>query len=274
MRLFFVFLILTFLPPVTSASTVPDDITLPDIERKTSSKELLLSPEFHPHQGTSYFDVFLGNMKLGKATIEVSREGEEYQIKVAAKTRNFITKLYKVKYRGEVKMLSDPVLPKHAAIVEQTGKRIKSFDIQFPSPNQVDVFQKDTGGGEPTTTKEKSFTSDSFVLDPFSVVYLIRSLEWKKGTAETFDVFTGKKQYELILYCSGETTLTVGKEQRKAWLIHPRTRTLDKERKLALSRWTVYLSQDSRRQILQITGHPSIGKITARMRKFENLPEK
>ena len=250
-----------------------DDVQLPETSRRATSDELPLDRRFHPVQGTSYYDVFLANIKIGKATIEVTANGDQYQVKVAAKTRSLFNQIYKFKYKGEVEMQPDPLQPANAAIVEETGKRVKTYDMQFPTPDKVIVVQEDFGGSKPPTRKQKSFESESFILDPFSVVYLIRSLEWKKDTAEVFDVFTGKKQYELQLYCSGETTLTIDGEARQAWMIHPRTRTLDEKRKLSLARWTVYLSTDNRRQILQIKGHPKIGRITAQMRKFEHAPK-
>lgn len=236
--------------------------------RKATSAELDFDDEFEPALGTYYYDVFLKGAKLGRATIKVDREGEEYVVGVTARTRGVMKYLYKVKYKGEVTVTKDPLQPSTARIEERTGNKKKTIQAEFPKPNTVTTIEKESKAGGPTTRKEKEFVSETFILDPFSTVFLIRSLDWQIGTAELFDVFTGNKQYELQLFCKGETVLNVDGVARNAWEIVPRTRSLKKPSEIKMSGFVVYLSQDERKEILKITGEPKIGRIVANLRKF------
>lgn len=248
------------------AESLPDDSFSPT--RKATSAELDFDDEFEPALGTYYYDVFLKRAKLGRATIKVDRKGDEYVVAVTARTRGVMKYLYKVKYKGEVTVTKDPLQPSSAFIEERTGNKKKTIQAEFPKPNTVTTIEKESKAGGPTAQKEKEFVSETFILDPFSTVFLIRSLDWQVGTAEVFDIFTGNKQYELQLFCKGETVLNVDGVARNAWEIVPQTRSLQKPHKIKMSGFVVYLSQDERREILKITGEPKIGRIVANLRKF------
>ncbi|MFW2366025.1 MAG: hypothetical protein ACN4GW_06390 [Desulforhopalus sp.] len=62
--------------------------------------------------------------------------------------------------------------------------------------------------------------------------------------------------------------MTFKGKKRPVWEIVPQTISLTEPRKIKLSGFTIYLSQDNRREILKVTGDPSIGRIVTRMRKF------
>ena len=248
------------------AESSPDNSFSPT--RKATSAELDFDDEFEPALGTYYYDVFLKGAKLGRATIKVDRMGGEYVVAVTARTRGLMKYLYKVKYRGEVTVKKDPLQPRTAFIEERTGNKKKTIQAEFPKPNRVTTIEKESKAGGPIDRKEKEFVSETFILDPFSTVFLIRSLDWQIGTAEVFDVFTGNKQYELQLLCKGETVLNVDGIDRSVWEIVPQTRSLKKPHEIKMSGFVVYLSQDERREILKITGEPGIGRIVAHLRKF------
>ncbi|THB79664.1 MAG: DUF3108 domain-containing protein [Desulfobulbaceae bacterium] len=240
--------------------------------RKDSIRQLAVNESFKPVRGTHYYDVFLGNVKLGKATISVQQEGESYTVKVEARTNRAIRALYKIRYRGTSVVNHDPLIPQTVTIMEQSGKKRKTIEAEYPAPNRVSSVEVTKKKGEKTNIKEKEFESESFLLDPFSTVFLIRSLDWQVGDREIFDIFTGKEQFEFELYCSQEKVLQINGKSRKSWEIIPSSRTLTEPVKTVMANWAIYLSQDESREILQIVGHPKIGKIVAKMRKFESAP--
>lgn len=261
----FAFIVASCLSLAAAESVLSNSSSL---TRKPTSADLDFDDEFEPALGKYYYDVFLKGVKLGRATIEVDRTGDEYVVAVTARTRGVLKHLYKVKYKGEVRVTTDPLQPSRARIEERTGSKKKTIQAEFPKPNKVTTIEKESKSGGPTTRKEKEFVSETFVLDPFSTVFLIRSLDWQTGTSEVFDVFTGNKQYELHLFCKGETVVNLDGVNRDAWEIVPRTRSLKKPYKIKMSGFAVYLSQDGQREILKITGQPEIGRIVARLRKF------
>ena len=262
------FFILFFLiTPATVSSQEPASSPV----RKNNSGELSIDTDFDAIPGTYYYDVFLKGIRLGKATITVTKNDEEYTVQVTAKTRGIVKYLYKVKYRGEVAVTTNPLQPITAIIEEESGIKKKTIHVNFPKPNKVTAVEFESKHGQPPTRTENEFNSESFVLDPFSIVYLIRSLKWEVGTAEIFDVFTGKKQYEIQLVCRGETVLDINGVKRRAWEIIPQTRTLTKPQELRMSGFVIYLSNDPLKEILKITGHPKIGRIVVKVRKFSPM---
>ena len=231
-----------------------------------------VSQAFKPVSGTHYYDVFLGTVKLGKATISVHQEADGYVVKVAARTRRAMQAFYKITYRGHAVVKSEPLSPQSVKIMEQSGKKQKNIEAEYQAPNRLSSVEVTQKKGEKTTVKEKAFESKSFLLDPFSTIFLIRSLDWQVGDRKIFDIFTGKEQFEFELYCSQEKVLKINGTTRKAWKIIPIARTRTQPVKTVMSGWTIYLSQGERKEILQIVGHPKIGKIVAKMRKFEQAP--
>jgi len=233
---------------------------------------LPIESSFLPYLGTHYYDVFLQDYLLGRATIEVKKSGDEYQITVNAKTRSMLNALYKVRYRGEVTLHTNPLTPLSASIEETTGSKNKKYELQFEEAGRVTVNQMEQKGERPPQIKEKEYQSEKFVVDPFSTVYLIRSIDWHEGLTEIFDVVTGNKHYELLLTCSGASTVAMKDGSRTAWVIKPEARNLEKEStKKDQPNWSIYVSRDEMREILRIEGHPKIGRIVAQMRKFEKL---
>ncbi len=241
--------------------------------RKKSSGSLPVDVEFQPELGTYHYDVYWRKMRVGKASITIEREAELYKVIVAAKTNKKVSLLYKAKYRGEVKMESYPLTPIKAEIREQAGKKTKTINIDFPETDRVKAVEVKTEKGKEPRITEREFTSETFVLDPFSTVFLVRQLDWQVGMAEVFDLFTGKKKYELQLLCDSVTTLTVGKHQREVWVIIPQTKSLEEDGEVKKSDFKVYLSKDGNREVLKIEGAPRVGRIIARIRKFEPLPD-
>ena len=242
-------------------------------ERKATSGELDILKEFDPTPGTYYYDVFLKGTKLGRASIAVDRNGDEYVVAVKARTRGILKHLYKIKYKGEVAVTRNPLQPQTAKIIEQTGSKKKTINAEFESHNRIVVKEEESKGNNPPKFKTKEYESESFILDPFSIVFLIRSLDWQVGTSEVFDLFTGAKQYEIHLRCKEETVLTVDGVVRPCWVIVPETRTLKTPQEVKMSGFKIYLSQDERKEILKITGDPKIGRIVANLRKFQKREE-
>jgi len=226
---------------------------------------------FLPYFGTHYYDVFFQDYLIGRATIEVTKQDDAYQVRVNAKTRSVLNALYKVKYKGEVAFNTDPVTPISATIEEQTGSKSKKYAMNF-AENQVSVTEVEKKGKQPAKVKEKEYSSENFVLDPFSTIYLIRSIAWEDGLTEIFDVITGNKHYELRLVCTGTTTVPINGDNRGAWVIQPQTRNVDKPESLSEEgKWTILVSRDDMREILKIAGHPKIGRVAAELRKFEKI---
>lgn len=242
------------------------------ILRKETSAELQADPEFKPESGTHFYDVYWKDVRVGKATITVKQDNELYQVIVRASTSSKINMFYKFRYKGEVEMESYPLKPLQTSIVEQAGRKTKEMQIEFLQEDRAEAVEVKSVDGETRTITKRSATSETFLLDPFSIVFLVRHLDWHVGMAELFDVFTGKKTYELTLICESVKTKYIGRNPRDAWVITPYTRELDSPGADVKSDLKVYVSKDEKKEILKIEGAPKIGRVEARIRKFVPQP--
>ncbi len=244
------------------------DVGTPDAH---SLSRLVAHGKFYPLAGVNSYDIYLNDIKLGRATINVKRQGEEFVLQVVGKVRSFINNLFTMKYRGHA-VISPSVQPSEAMIEERKGSKTKTYLMKFIEPNRAVTVQIEEKPGKIPKRAQQEFVSESLVLDPFSAVFFIRSREWRLGEEQVFDVLTGKKQYELRLGCKGETKLRVDGELREAWEIVLESRSVEDPRKIKVS-GIVYLSKDSQREIIKVAGKHKIGKIKANMRRSEGAEE-
>lgn len=225
--------------------------------------------EFSPELGTYAYDVFWKSMQVGKVWVSIAHEDGSYRIAVNGRTSSVIKLVYKLRYRGEARMSSDPFKPVSARIVEKSGRKEKNVTIDFLDSGQVKSVETRMKGGKVVEIQEQEFTPELFSLDPFSAVYLIRHLDWEAGMAEVFDIVTGKRQYRLRFFCHSTHDLDFNGETREAWLIVPQVIALDSEEKAVEESFKIYLSRDGKKEILKIEGEPKIGRVKARIREFQ-----
>ena len=259
-HLIFAFLLVLLQPLLLIADT--------DLVVKPASSQLPLDPDFQPILGTYLYDVFWEGVRVGKATISIDKEEDYYRISVKASSNHKVGFLYKFRYKGEVAVEPYPFKPIKATVEENAGRKKKNIEIQFPETNRADSVEVKKVGNKTKSVTEGSATSDSFLIDPFSAIFLVRHLDWELGMAEVFEVFTGKKKYELKLYCDSVTTKTIAGNSREAWLIIPETTDLSKPNAEKKSEFRIYLSKDEQKEILKIEGAPKIGRVEARARIF------
>jgi len=246
----------------------------PEIIAKESSSEFELDPHYHPAFGTYHYDIFWRRVMVGTAKITFSEENGLYQLIVKAETNRKINLFYTFKYRGEVEMEGDPLKPLQAKVSEKSGSRVKDTQIDFINDDKAEAVQTESVRGEVRKIRKRSAESDTFLLDPFSVVFLVRHLDWHVGMAEVFDIFTGRKKYELKLFCDGVKEVAAGEEKRMAWIIRPETRDPLKPGKKPKSEFKLYLSRDEKKEILKIEGAPKVGRVVARITNFVPQDEK
>ncbi len=235
---------------------------------QTKISDSLPDSEFHPELGTYHYDVQWGGIQVGKVFIIIDKEGDKYRVVVSGKTSQKINLLYRAKYRGEVQFDPDPLTPITAEILQKSRKDTKSIHMTFPQRNRVESVEVKKGQNKPPRTTYREFTSDTFILDPFSTLFLVRQLDWHVGMAEVFDIFTGKEKYELRLLCDSVTTLKVGKRERSAWLIMPRLISSKDGKEVKKNTLQVYLARDESREVLRIDVEPQVGTVEVHLKKF------
>jgi hypothetical protein len=158
--------------------------------------------------------------------------------------------------------------------ISQTIKsKEKDIVMRFQGDGSIQTSEKVTVSGEFDDSDLRRIRPDRFTVDPFTATYLARGHEWKVGEEETFDVYTGKKRYELHLKCVDKAMVDMGGTRRAAWVIVPTARNLD-DRKPADEKKKpadvkIYLSADEIKDVLRIEATHTMGSFLVSLDKFE-----
>jgi hypothetical protein len=235
---------------------------------------LPIDPEFKPLLGTYYYKADFNNVSIGTACIAIDREGDFYKIQVIAQTIGTIDHLYRLRYRGQALMDTDPLSPVETTLQQQIRSTGKDTTIKFEDDGTIKTVEKKSKNGSTVKYDVRSLQTERFTLDPFSAAYLVRGLDWKVGVEKVFDVYPGKYQYELRLKCDSTAIIEVAGEKRNAWVIVPKLTFLDPEKRAeALKKkpasMKIYVSADERKDVLEIDASHTLGNLRIFLDRFE-----
>jgi len=228
---------------------------------------------FEPLQGTYSYLVDFNNMRIGTIDLSIERENDLYKVQVFAKTINMFDRLYKIRYRGEAVIDSDPFAPVQTKVQQQVRTRERATTTTFQPGGAIKTLERKSDDGE-VEYETKNIQPEKFMLDPFSATYLVRGFDWKVGMEKIFDVFPGKSQYEIRLKCEKLVMLDMGGTKRVAWVIIPTAVNLDPEKQAEASKkpqanLKIYLSADDQKDVLKIEASHMLGNLTVNLDKFE-----
>lgn len=230
-------------------------------------------PDFRPRLGTYYYGFEFNSMNIGFASISIGKEGELYRMHVNAQTNSKIDYVYKIRYKGNNLTDMDPLSPKVTQISQTVKSKEKDLVIRFSGDGSIQTTEKESEPGEPDDSDLRRIHPDRYTVDPFSATYLARGYDWKVGSEEVFDVYTGKKRYELRLKCTEKTLVDMGGYRRAAWVIVPVARNLDPVKKPQAQKKPadvrIYLSADDFKDVLRVEASHAIGTFLVRLDRFE-----
>ena len=246
-------------------------------EPVTSGKPISVDPKFKPRLGTYYYKFDYNNVSIGIASITINRENDLYKVQVLAQTNDTIDRIYKIRYRGESLMETEPGV---ASIQTKTQQQVKSKEkdvtIQFNQDGEIKTIEKKSENGGTVDFKVRRLMPERFTVDPFAATYLVRGLDWKVGLEEVFDVYGGKSQYELHLKCTHIQGVDVDGVKRPAYVIIPTVKKLDEEGNVVESKkkptdTRIYLSADELKDVLKIEASHPLGLFRVTLDKFVPL---
>jgi hypothetical protein len=227
---------------------------------------------FHPPLGTYKFSIKWGKVKAGKATIEVSRDQDFYNIHVRAKTLNTVNKFYKLRFRGETQLSANNLTPFKTKMYQRTNDRAKEIEITFHDDGEIESVRHKYKDKIKKKTEIRKLNTENFTLDPVSAVFIVRSLDWEKGVSRVFDVFDGKSRHLITITCAGKQKKDVLGETRETWVLVPTVKNITKgEDSSEVGAIKVYLSTDKAKELLIIEGDVMVGKIITRLESFTPL---
>ncbi len=255
---------LLLLAPTTSPGATPGAV--PSI--------FPVGPEFRPRSGTYFYTVGFNDMGIGTASIAVTAEKDTYKVQVDARTIGMVDRIYRLRYRGEAVMDTDPLSSLALKVQQNVRSNEKTTSIRFQQGGAIRTVETKSRGGDPVDYAVRTVQTDKFTLDPFSATYLVRGLDWQIGSEKVFDVYPGKNQYELRLKCIGKETLAFAGEKRDAWVIVPKVTNLDPEKRAEAAKKKsadirIYVSVDNSRDVLKVEAHHTLGQFMAKLDRFE-----
>ena len=227
---------------------------------------------FHPSLGTYLFSVKWGKVNAGKASIEVSREQDLYNIHVKAKTQNTVNKFYKLRFRGETQLSANNLAPIKTKMYQRTNDREKEIEITFHDEGEIESVRHKYKDKIKKKTEIRKLNTENFTLDPVSAVFIVRSLDWGKGVSRVFDVFDGKSRHLITITCAGKQKKDVLGDTRETWVLLPTIQNITKDEDSSeVGTIRIYLSTDKAKEILIIEGYVMVGKIITRLESFTPL---
>lgn len=235
---------------------------------------LLNDPDYLPRLGTYFYCFEFNSVNIGTACIEIEREGDLYRMQVNAKTNDKIDYIYKIRYRGENLTDLDPLAPVETKIKQQVKSTGKEFVIKFQNNGTIQTSEKKFKRGEIVDGEVRKIHTDRYTVDPFSATYLARGLDWKVGTEQVFEVYTGKSRYELHLKCTDKTVIERPGGKREAWVIVPTAKDLDADKHKSAAKKKpadikIYLSADELKDVLRIEANHTMGTFLVLLDRFE-----
>jgi hypothetical protein len=267
-----IFLIATIV--VVSCSVLFKPMSAFATEAEGNVSPMPVNPEFKPRLGIYYYKADFNNMNIGTACIAIDRDGDLYKVQVLAQTTGTVDRIYKLRYRGEALMETDPLSPVESTMQQQVRSTEKDTTIHFKDDGTIKTVEKKTENGNTVKYDVRTLQTERFTLDPFSATYLVRGLDWKVGTEKVFDVYPGKHQYELRLRCDSMAIIDIGGEKRSAFVIIPKLTNLDPEKQAeALKKkpasMKIYVSADEFKDVLEIDATHTLGNFRVVLVRFE-----
>lgn len=203
----------------------------------------------------------------GEATLSLKRNGNVYNVMLAAKTKPWADKVYQVRDTLRASMRVSDLKPlSYTKITRENGK-YKRDELKYSfsgnsTTGKAKRYRTDKGK---TTVKENTFTATGPVYDMLSVFYYLRSLNFaqmKKNTAYTATVFSGKQKETIKIRCLGVEKIKLrNNTMREAYHIKFNfTRDGGKKSSDDIDTW---ISTDSRHIPLYLSGKLPIGEVRA-----------
>lgn len=240
-----------------------------DIKVSTPNYSLAKS-KFKPEFGTYRYSIGWKGIPAAEATIEVSPiNRKEISITSLVKTYKAIDLFYKVRYEAGGILSQDTFEPKMMRIVQRENSRFKQSNVLFVNRNTIKAINlKNKNAPE-----EYVFHSKNLMLEPLSAAFKARGLDWPVGTVRDFDAFNGKSRYLISLRSEREDVIEFQGKKRRVWVLKPRVWNLVKtSHNKKIRDASIYLTQDSSREILKLESQVFIGSVFAELEEFTPKP--
>ncbi len=237
------------------------------MEIKTPSYFPIMS-QFKPELGTYVYDVSWQGIPAATVSFVVDKEGYDYKLSTRVKTSKGVSIFYKLKYNANASLSSIDLYPKDSYYYEKENSKEKITTITF-TPDGFITSKRIKNGKDDGTSH---FKTNNMTLEPFSAAFLARSLTWDKNEVREFDTYVGKSRYIIKLTGLDKIKMDVNGQERDVWVVSPEVKKLGKKKYSKLRKAKIYITADSKRELLEIKSQVFIGSVKTKLESFTPLP--
>ena len=256
-----------FLILILFTCSVSADVPLDTLVVSTPDYE---SAEFKPELGTYEFIASWAGVPAATVYMTVDKEGLNYKLKTEVKTSKGIDLFYKLRYEASGVVSGVNLRPLTSEFKLNENSKTKSSKLIFKPDGSIESIYEQKG--KDSTTYD--FDPENLLLDPFSAAFLARSMDWEPGTERYFDTFNGRSRYLISFKSVGKETLKINGEERGVWVLKPRVRKLNTDKKSSkLKDAKIYVTADSKREIVKVKSEVFIGSVNTKIVSFTPVKE-
>lgn len=236
------------------------------------------SVEFQPRLGTFHYEIHWVKTHIATATVTIERDGEHFRLSADQKSTKTLDRIYRVRYRGASRVKVDNLTPDESIIHEEVKKRKKKQETSYDEKSKTATVVESSIGKDNAVIKEKTYelNTDSGIVDVFSAIFLARSFDWSVGERHQFQIFTGKKQYQVSMDCIGTGKLRAAGTTIPVYIIRPGIRRTDKEKNSKrtskiVNKTRIFISADESRDIVKVKSESGFGNVYLRLVKYQKI---
>lgn len=202
----------------------------------------------------------------GEATLSLRNNGNNYQLRLTAKTKPWADKVFMVRDTLVANVSKQNFQPVSYSKISHENGKYRRDDISYSRSNGIvtgNVKRVKADKKSKPTTSFKAFTASGEAYDMLSVFYYIRTLDYnslEKGKTFSTNIFSGSKVERLTIRYAGKEKLKMrNNTQRDAIKITFRFTTDGKKK--SSDNIEAWVSADSSHIPLQLIGKLPVGSV-------------
>ncbi len=262
-------LLLLLLPRVVSAEPSTNTVATNAIPVSAAD----MDPDFTPRLGVYTYAIYWVVKTGAEAEISIEEFDGKYYMSTTARTGKLVDLVYKARYKGEVVLGCESLVPEKAEIWETVRSTHKHTTMDFDGDIIKSTRTRWKKGKPPFSVRKKQVDmAGGAIRDYFSTIIIARALQWQEGDKRCTTVFDGRGMSNVTLECLGQEAIKVIDEELDTWKIRVKIVQIgkvDKDDKLIADNIYLYLTTDNAREVVRIQADTSFGDINVKLKAFQ-----
>ena len=201
----------------------------------------------------------------GEATLTLRRQGADYRIMLAAKTKPWADKIFMVRDTLLATVAADGFRPKNYQKISHEGGKYGKDDItySYSGRNVTGHCKRYRDKKGKVSSSTKTLSAQGAVYDMLTIFYYLRLIDYdrlQKGHVVKSTVFSGSKSETITVRSLGKTTVKM-RNGTKREAFHIRFNFTTGGKKKSSADMDTWISTDSAHIPLMLTGSLPVGQV-------------